>query len=75
VVAKHRFSGFFETELDSVLRRLDIDTLIATGCPTSICVDSTVRYAFYRDYLCLVLADCTAEPLAVPTLLGQRPMQ
>ena len=37
--------------------------MIVTGCTTSICVDSTVRDAFYRDYQCLVLADCTAERL------------
>jgi len=63
VVAKHRYSGFFETELDDVLRQLMVKYLIVTGCTTSICVESTVRDAMYRDYSCLVLEDCTAEPL------------
>ncbi|MDQ3505211.1 MAG: cysteine hydrolase, partial [Actinomycetota bacterium] len=30
---------------------------------TSICVDSTVRDAMFRDYRCIVLEDCTAEPI------------
>ena len=67
VVSKHRYSGFFETELDDVLRELDVKYLIVTGCTTSICVDSTVRDAMYRDYSCLVLEDCTAEPLGAGT--------
>jgi ureidoacrylate peracid hydrolase len=63
VVAKHRFSGFFETELDAILRRRGIESLVFTGCTTSVCVDSTLRDAFYRDYRCLLLSDCTGEPI------------
>jgi ureidoacrylate peracid hydrolase len=63
VVAKHRYSGFFETELDSILRQHDIESLVFTGCTTSVCVDSTLRDAFYRDYRCLLLSDCTGEPI------------
>jgi ureidoacrylate peracid hydrolase len=63
IVAKHRYSGFYDTQLDSILREREIDTLIVTGCTTSICVEGTIRDAFYRDYRCLLLADCTAEPL------------
>lgn len=63
VVGKHRYSGFFETELDSVLRGLDITTLVVTGCTTSVCVESTIRDAMYRDYECVLLEDCTGEPI------------
>jgi len=63
VVAKHRYSGFFETELDARLEERGIRTLLFTGCTTSVCVDATLRDAFYRDYRCLLLADCTGEPL------------
>jgi len=63
VVAKHRFSGFFETNLDALLRELDVASLVFTGCTTSVCVESTLRDAFFRDYRCLLLADCTAEPI------------
>jgi ureidoacrylate peracid hydrolase len=63
VVPKHRYSGFFETNLDSILRARGIQHLIVTGCTTSVCVESTVRDAMFRDYHCVVLEDCTAEPI------------
>ena len=63
IVSKHRYSGFFETELDKVLRGLGAKYLLITGCTTSVCVEATVRDAMYRDYTCIVLEDCTAEPI------------
>lgn len=60
---KHRFSGFFETDLDSILKRLGARHLIVTGCTTSICVESTIRDAMFRDYSCVLLEDCTGEPI------------
>jgi ureidoacrylate peracid hydrolase len=64
VLYKHRYSGFYRTELDDILRDLGVTTLIVTGATTSVCVESTVRDAMFRDYHCLVLEDCTAEPIA-----------
>jgi ureidoacrylate peracid hydrolase len=64
---KHRFSGFFETELDAVLKRLEAKYLIITGCTTSICVESTIRDAMFRDYSCVLLEDCTGEPIGYGT--------
>jgi ureidoacrylate peracid hydrolase len=63
VIYKHRFSGFYETELDAVLKSRSIKNLVFTGCTTSVCVESTIRDAMFRDYTCLLLADCTAEPI------------
>jgi ureidoacrylate peracid hydrolase len=63
VVPKHRYSGFFETDLDSILRARDVRHLVVTGCTTSVCVESTVRDAMFRGYHCVVLEDCTAEPI------------
>ena len=63
VVSKHRFSGFFETDLDPILKELGVTSLVFAGCTTSICVESTLRDAFFRDYRCLLLEDCTAEPI------------
>lgn len=60
---KTRYSGFFETGLDDALRSHGKDSLLITGCTTSVCVDSTVRDAMFRDYRCLILEDCVAEPL------------
>jgi ureidoacrylate peracid hydrolase len=64
IVPKHRYSGFFRTDLDKVLSGRNIKHPVVTGCATSVCVDSTVRDAMFRDYQCVVLADCTAEPIA-----------
>jgi ureidoacrylate peracid hydrolase len=63
ILYKHRYSGFYETDLDNVLRSRSIKSLVFTGCTTSVCVDSTIRDAMFRDYTCLLLTDCTAEPI------------
>jgi ureidoacrylate peracid hydrolase len=63
VLYKTRFSGFYETDLHERLGARGIKHLIFTGCTTSICVESTVRDAMFRDYLCVLLADCMSEPI------------
>lgn len=63
VLYKTRFSGFYKTDLDERLRELGVKHLIITGCTTSICVESTVRDAMFRDYLCVLLSDCMSEPI------------
>jgi ureidoacrylate peracid hydrolase len=62
-IYKTRFSGFYQTDLDSMLKKLGVKYLIVTGVTTSICVDSTVRDAMFRDYLCILLKDCMSEPI------------
>jgi ureidoacrylate peracid hydrolase len=63
VIYKHRYSGFYQTELDATLQQLGVKYLIITGCTTSVCVESTVRDAMFRDYVCVLLADCMGEPI------------
>jgi ureidoacrylate peracid hydrolase len=63
VIYKTRFSGFYETELDQALKTIGVKYLIFTGVTTCICVDSTVRDAMFRDYLCVLLSDCMSEPI------------
>lgn len=63
VLWKTRFSGFYGTALEHTLRARGITTLIVTGCTTSVCVDSTVRDAMFRDISCVLLEDCMAEPI------------
>jgi ureidoacrylate peracid hydrolase len=62
VIYKHRYSGFYQTDLDATLRKLGIQYLIIVGCTTSVCVESTVRDAMYRDYSCVLLEDCMSQP-------------
>ena len=56
VVTKHRFGAFTGTDLDVILRSQGIKTVVMTGIATNICVESTAREAFMRDYF-VVLAD------------------
>ncbi len=70
VVSKHRYSGFFETKLDSILRGRGIKQLIVTGCTTSVCVESTIRDAMFRDYQCCLLSNCSAEPIGMANSRG-----
>ena len=62
-MVKPRHSGFYNTNLHAILKESGITTLVFTGGTTSICVESTLRDAYFRDYRCLLLADCTAEPI------------
>lgn len=63
VIYKTRFSGFYNTDLHERLQNFDVRHLIITGCTTSICVESTVRDAMFRDYSCVLLSDCMNEPI------------
>jgi ureidoacrylate peracid hydrolase len=59
LIPKTRLSGFFETNLDSILRGLGINTLIFIGIATNVCVEASLRDALYRDYKCLLIEDAT----------------
>jgi ureidoacrylate peracid hydrolase len=59
-IAKTRYSGFFETDLDARLRRKGVEHLILTGVVTNICVRSTAHDAFFRDYRVTVPIECVA---------------
>lgn len=58
IVHKRRYSGFYDTDLDTLLRTLGVKRLIVTGCVTNICVRSTVHDAFFRGYEVIVPRDC-----------------
>jgi len=61
IIPKTRLSGFFETNLDSVLRSRGINLVAFVGIATNVCVEATLRDALYRDYLCLLIEDATNE--------------
>ena len=60
ICVKHRYSAFIDTDLDLVLRSQDIRTLIIAGVNTNVCVESTARDGFMKDYYIVFLSDCTA---------------
>lgn len=59
-VAKHRFSGFWDTELDSILRNLGVSTLFFAGVNADQCVMTTLEDASFLGYDVLMLRDCVA---------------
>lgn len=61
VIPKPRYSGFFNTQLDSLLRSYGIHHLVFTGIATNVCVESTLRDGFFLEYFGVVLADATHQ--------------
>lgn len=59
VIKKHRFSGFYGTDLELVLRGLGVDTVIIGGVTTENCCHATARDAMFRDFKVIVLSDAT----------------
>lgn len=59
IVPKRRYSGFFHTDLDLLLKELDIDTVIMTGLHTHMCVRHTSADAYCLGYNVLVCKDAT----------------
>ena len=60
IVTKHRYGAFESTDLDLTLRSRGIRTVIMTGIATNVCVETTARQAFLRDYYVVFTEDCTA---------------
>jgi ureidoacrylate peracid hydrolase len=58
VIVKHRYSAMINTELDSLLKRRGIRSLLLTGVSTDTCVESTARDAYFMDYYVTLVADC-----------------
>jgi len=61
VIPKPRYSGFFNTAFDSILRSRGIRNLVFTGIATNVCVESTLRDGFFLEYFGVVLADATYQ--------------
>lgn len=60
VVSKHKYSAFFGTSLDAMLRERDIDTLVFAGLTTECCVATSVHDACHLDYHIFIVADACA---------------
>jgi ureidoacrylate peracid hydrolase len=59
-VVKHKYDAFHDTDLDTALRNLRVDTVIICGVATEVCCESTARAAFFREYQVVFLVDATA---------------
>jgi ureidoacrylate peracid hydrolase len=60
IVTKHRYNAFHGTDLDLILRTHGIRTLVTTGVASNVCVETTARDGFVRDYYILFPRDGTA---------------
>ncbi len=73
VVLKHRYSAFYNTDLETVLRCLKIEDLVISGVMTNMCCESTARDAYFRDYRVFFPADGTGtinEEMHLASLLN-----
>jgi nicotinamidase-related amidase len=62
VITKRTFSAFAHTELAYILRNLRVQTVIVTGTFTNVCVDSTVRDAYFNGFYPVIPSDLSATP-------------
>jgi len=60
VIKKHRYSAFYGTDLEIILRGRGVETVIITGVTTENCCHATARDALFRDYKVVFLSDATA---------------
>ena len=60
-ITKQRYSGFFETDLDNILKKINPEKIIVCGVCTDICVMHTVADARNRNYSIEVPVDCVAS--------------
>ncbi|MGG3885839.1 cysteine hydrolase family protein [Brevibacillus panacihumi] len=59
VIKKHRYSAFFGTDLDIILRSKGIETVVITGVTTENCCHAAARDAMYLGYRVAFLSDAT----------------
>lgn len=60
LVTKHRYSAFHNTDLETILRANGIRTIVLTGAVTNVCVETTAREGYVRDYYVVLVEDGTA---------------
>jgi ureidoacrylate peracid hydrolase len=59
VLVKPRYSGFVGTNLDSVLRSRGVRNLLLAGIASNVCVESTIRDAYFHEYWPVMIGDAT----------------
>jgi nicotinamidase-related amidase len=70
IIDKPGKGAFYKTELEHLLERGGIESLILCGVTTHVCVHTTLREANDRGYRCLVLED--ARPHSIKTIIERR---
>ena len=66
VVRKQKYDGFMGTNLEIILSTYGIRSLVFIGTATNLCVESTLRHAFFLDYFPILISDAVSQ--AGPTI-------
>ncbi|MBJ3778258.1 cysteine hydrolase family protein [Acuticoccus mangrovi] len=61
VIRKARYSGFAGTNLEQMLRASGVTTLLLAGVNTNVCVESTLRDAYHREFFAVMVPDATLQ--------------
>jgi nicotinamidase-related amidase len=63
VIPKRKDSGFYETNLQEILKEHDIDTVMLSGMQAQICIQTTGADAYFRGYNVIAVSDCITSTL------------
>ena len=58
ICTKHRYSAFVGTDLELILKSQGVEYILVTGVATNVCVESTARDGYHRDYNVILIEDC-----------------
>jgi ureidoacrylate peracid hydrolase len=61
IIKKQKYDGFIDTDLEGRLKNLGSQYLIFMGTATNICVESTIRHAFFLDYFSILVSDAVSQ--------------
>jgi len=60
VIEKHRWDAFFQTDLDTILRNLDVRRLVVAGLQTNVCIETTSRTGMMKNFEVAVPEDAVS---------------
>lgn len=61
IIIKHRYSAFLHTDLEFILKANNIESIVLVGLYTNVCIDSTARDGYMRDFQVTIPYDCVAS--------------
>ena len=71
IIRKHRYSAFYNTDLETILRCSEVGDIVITGVMTNLCCETTARDAYLRDFRVFFPADANGaacEEMHIATL-------
>ena len=61
IVKKQKYNAFMETDLENILKTRGVRFLLFAGTATNVCVESTIRHAFFLDYFPILVSDAVSH--------------